>query len=92
MNEYNLLSLEPTTELSTVNPLMFDTANEFSMYIEKRAIETGVPYMDVVLQFCEENLLEPEDVASKINKSLKAKIENEFRELNYLPKVAQIEF
>jgi hypothetical protein len=47
--------------------------------------------MDAVLDYCKENFIEPEDVASLINKSLKDKIEMDFREANYLPKQAQLD-
>jgi cell division ATPase FtsA len=47
--------------------------------------------MDAVLAYCKENYLEPDDVASLINKSLKDKIEMDFRQLNYLPKQAQLD-
>jgi hypothetical protein len=47
--------------------------------------------MDAVLEFCEEYMIEPVDITPKINKSLREKIENDFRDLNYLPKVPQIE-
>ena len=70
---------------------MFNTANEFSLYIEQVVREKKMNYMDAVLAYCKENHLEPDDVASLINKSLKDKIEMDFRELNYLPKQAQLD-
>lgn len=70
---------------------MFKTANEFSLYIEQLVKEKKMSYMDAVLEYCKENYLEPDDVASLINKSLKDKIEMDFRELNYLPKQAQLD-
>ena len=70
---------------------MFKTANEFSLHIEKMVRDKRVSYMDAVLEYCKENFLEPDDVASLINKSLKDKIEMDFRELNYLPKQAQLD-
>ncbi len=70
---------------------MFKTANEFSLHIEAVVREKRINYMDAVLEYCKENYLEPEDVASLINKSLKDKIEMNFRELNYLPKQAQLD-
>ena len=70
---------------------MFKTANEFSLYIEQLVKDKKMSYMDAVLEYCKENYLEPEDVASLINKSLKDKIEMDFRELNYLPKQAQLD-
>jgi hypothetical protein len=70
---------------------MFKTANEFSLHIEQMVRDTKLSYMDAVLEYCKENYLEPEDVAKLINKSLKDKIEMDFRELNYLPKQAQLD-
>jgi hypothetical protein len=70
---------------------MFKTANEFSLHIEQMVRDSKLSYMDAVLEYCKENYLEPEDVAKLINKSLKDKIEMKFRELNYLPKQAQLD-
>jgi cell division ATPase FtsA len=47
--------------------------------------------MDAVLDYCQENSLEPSDISKLINKSLKDKLEMNFRELNYLPKQAQLD-
>jgi KaiC/GvpD/RAD55 family RecA-like ATPase len=70
---------------------MFKTANEFSLHIEQMVRDGKLTYMDAVLEYCKENYLEPEDVSKLINKSLKDKIEMNFRELNYLPKQAQLD-
>jgi hypothetical protein len=70
---------------------MFKTSNEFSLHIEQLAREKRMSHMDAVLDYCKENYLEPEDVAKLINKSLKDKIEVDFREANYLPKQATLD-
>ena len=70
---------------------MFKTANEFSLHIEKIVKEKRINYMDAVLEYCKENFLEPDDVSSLINKSLKDKLEVDFREMNYLPKQAKLD-
>lgn len=70
---------------------MFKNSNEFSLNIEKIVAERKINYMDAVLLYCQENYLEPQDIARYINKSLKDKIEMNFRELNYLPKQAQLD-
>lgn len=69
----------------------FKTANQFSMHIEKLAADKRMTHVDAILAFCEQHTIDPSDVASKINKSLKEKIEQDFRELNYLPKQAQLD-
>ena len=71
--------------------VIFKNANDFSLHIEQIVATSNVNYMDAVLEYCKENYLEPEDVAKLINKSLKDKIEMDFRELNYLPKQAQLD-
>jgi len=70
---------------------MFKNSNEFSLHIEQIVKEKRISYMDAVLYFCKENVLEPDEVSRLINKSLKDKIEMDFRELNYLPKQAQLD-
>jgi hypothetical protein len=70
---------------------MFKTANEFSLHIEQMVRDSKMTYMDAVLEYCKQNYLEPEDVSKLINKSLKDKIEMNFRDLNYLPKQAQLD-
>jgi len=70
---------------------IFKNANDFCLHIEQIVSTSNINYMDAVLEYCKENYLEPEDVAKLINKSLKDKIEMDFRELNYLPKQAQLD-
>lgn len=70
---------------------MFKTANDFSLHIEHVARTNRISHMDAVLHYCKENFLEPDEVSSLINKSLKDKIEMDFRDLNYLPKQAKLD-
>ena len=77
--------------LNTGSEKLFRTANEFSLHIEGIVRDKRMNYMDAVLDYCKENYLEPEDIAPLINKSLKGKIEMDFREQNYLPKQAQLD-
>lgn len=70
---------------------LFKSSNEFSLYIEMMVQEHKITHMEAVLKYCADNMLEPEDVASKINKSLKDKIELNMRDLNYLPKQATLD-
>jgi len=73
------------------NSKQFDTASSFSLYIEQVAREKKMPYMDAVLKYCEENYIDPQDIASMINKSLRDKIAVEMREANLLPKQATLD-
>lgn len=71
---------------------MFETPAQFSLHIEQLANESKLSYIETIIQYCEENSLEPSDVVKFINKPLKDKIENDFRELNMLPKVPTLLF
>jgi hypothetical protein len=72
------------------SPKMFNSSNEFSMYIEQIVHEKKITYMEAVLQYCKENFIEPEDIAKLVNKSLKDKLEVNFQDENYLPKKATL--
>lgn len=61
------------------------------MYIERCARESRVTCLEAVLRYCEEHMIDPDEIASRINKPLKDKIEQDFRDLNYLPKKAQLD-
>ena len=61
------------------------------MHIEKTARERKITCLEAVLSFCQENMMDPDEVASQINKSLREKLEQDFRDLNYLPKKAQLD-
>ena len=78
-------------DIGSIRNEMFKTANEFSLHIEQMVRDSKLTYMDAVLHYCKENYLEPEDVSKLINRSLKDKIEMNFRDLNYLPKQAQLD-
>lgn len=70
---------------------MFESPNEFSLHIETLARELEMSPLDAILLYCEENLLEPEDISNLINKSLKNKLERDFIDMNYLPKQSLLE-
>ena len=46
--------------------------------------------MEAVLWYCDQEGIEPDAVGSLISKGLKQKIEANARELNFLPKQAQL--
>ena len=72
--------------------MLFESASEFSLHIESLANDKEIDLIDTILLYCESNFLEPEDISSLINRSLKDKIEMEFAELNFLPKTASLDF
>ena len=92
MIEITKLSEQHTTIWETIHDIpVFKSANEFSLHIENLAMSKGMTHLDAVIEFCKDHSLEPTDVASKINKGLKEKIGQNYRDLNYLPKQAQLD-
>ena len=72
--------------------MLFETPSEFSLHIETMANEHQIGLIDAILIYCEDNYLEPSDISSLINRSLKDKLEMEYQAINYLPKSATLEF
>ena len=68
----------------------FSKFEDFKIKIEEYVKKTGVSYLDAVMEYCTENKIEPETVASLISKPLKEKIEVDAMKLNLLPKVSQL--
>ena len=66
------------------------THKKFSIMIEKIAKDSGCNQMDAVIDYCEKNKIEPEQIKPLVTKSLKEKLEVNARELNFLPKVATL--
>lgn len=63
-------------------------AKVFYESIEALVWQFDIEYIDAVVMYCEKNGLEVESVASLItnNEALKAKVQIEAENLNYLPK------
>ena len=68
----------------TLSKKVFQTSNDFSLYIEQKALEDGTSCYHALLNFCEEQEIDPEDVAKSVNKQLKEKLAVEFAELGLL--------
>ena len=69
---------------------MLKTAKSFSLQIEEIVKEKNITHMDAVLWYCEKEGLEPDGHGSLISKGHKEKIEANARDLNFLPKQAQL--
>ena len=76
--------------MSAVNTNSLMTPKKFSMRIEKLAKDSDTSYLDALLDYCEKNSVEPEQIKPLITKSLKEKLEVNARELNFLPKLATL--
>lgn len=51
--------------------------NEFSMAVERKAVESNIPFLTALTEVMVECAIEPKKIAKMINKSLKEKIEKE---------------
>jgi|TARA_B100000123_G_C25687766_1_gene409359 hypothetical protein len=58
--------------------------SRFSKIIEEVVIEKRIPYMDAIVWYCEKNEMEVEVAAKLLNGIIKAKIEAEAIDLNFL--------
>ena len=70
--------------------MTLNTSKIFTLTIENIVKEKDITHMDAVLWYCEQEGLEPDDLGTLISKGLKEKIEANARELNFLPKQAQL--
>jgi len=70
--------------------MALSTTKTFSLEIESIAKEKRVTHMEAVLWYCKKEGIEPDTVSSLISKSLEEKIEANARELNFLPRQAQL--
>ena len=88
MNSTELL-LQPM--FTSKNLKMFEDSKSFSLYIEQIARERKCSHVDAILEYCKENFIDPEEIKSLINKSLKEKMKMDFQDSGHLPKTAQLD-
>jgi hypothetical protein len=62
----------------------FNTSNEFSQFIERRAHYTKSSCIDIIIDFCLTNEIEIESIHRILTISLKDKIQVEAQDLNLL--------
>jgi hypothetical protein len=68
------------------------TPAQFMKEIDALVLEKKMEYIDAVIYYCEKNSIEIETAASLIKGSakMKAKIQTEAEDLNYLPKTRKL--
>jgi len=66
------------------------TPKVFALEIEDIVKEKEITHMEAVLWYCTDQDIEPDSVKGMISKPLKEKIEANARELNFLPRQAQL--
>lgn len=67
-----------------------DEIKQFSMLIEKLAVEQKLGLMDTICHHCKETGLEVEVAATLISSALKAKIKEEAQNLNLIKKSSKL--
>ena len=70
--------------------MTLNTSKIFTLTIENIVKEKVIRHMDAVLWYCEQEGLAPDELGTLLSKGLKEKIEANARELNFLPKQAQL--
>jgi|TARA_A100001515_G_C4495891_1_gene184937 hypothetical protein len=69
----------------------FLTKSKFSKMIEEAVVQKKLSYMDAILDICEKNDIEPEDVRKFVSPIIKDKLEAEAMSLNLLPKTNSLD-
>jgi UDP-glucose 6-dehydrogenase len=70
----------------------FLTKSKFSVLIENSVIKKKMSYIDAVVDICEKQGIDPEDVRKFISAPIKDKIEAEAMKLTYLPRGNELTF
>jgi hypothetical protein len=78
--------------MKSINVKSVRPIHEFVKEIEAYVKEHKLDYLDAVLHYCEKNALEIETVASMIKSSskIKARIQQEAEDANYMPKTNKL--
>lgn len=63
---------------------IFQTANEFSLYIEKRAAENKSTVLETMIQFIDDYDVEPDLLKNLISQSLRDKLEQDFIDIGLM--------
>lgn len=70
----------------------FRNANDFSLFIEDKARNSKLSYLDIVLDYCKENDIDPDSLKSLINQQLKDKIRIDAEESNLMKRRGKLVF
>ena len=62
----------------------FTSANDFSTWVEDQHQQSGVPRMDIVIEYCQRRDIDIESVAPLINRVLKERIRFEAEQARFM--------
>jgi len=66
------------------------TPKRFALIIDELVRTKRLTHMEAIVYYCEQNLMEPEQVTKWIDRSLKEKLQADAEALNYLPKTSRL--
>ena len=87
-----LMTAQTVTDFPEIPYNPVKSVKDFQEEIDKLVKGKGMEYIDAVVYFCEKNGVDIETAASLIknNSKLKASIQDEAEQLNYLPKTQKL--
>lgn len=74
------------------NNEVFLTPSKFELIIDKMVFESDYNYMQAIVEYCEEQLIDYEDIKKYLNSNLKKKIQADAITYNYFGKRATLPF
>ena len=97
LNDYSIDLENASIDLNNFYDLIIHTAgivhdnnHANNINIDSIVKDLNITHMDAILYYCDKEGIEPDSVGSLISKGLKEKIEANARDLNFLPKRAQL--
>lgn len=68
----------------------FTSPTEFSIHIERESLRRKIGYMEMIMEYCENNNIDTSAMTGLISSSLKEKIRAEAEEMNLLKKSSKL--
>jgi len=70
--------------------LKIDSPSQFNQKVINTVKENGIGFMDAIILICEKEGMEIEVAAKMCDRYVKEKLENEARDLNFLPRTSKL--
>jgi len=70
--------------------LKIDSPSQFNQKVIDTVKENGIGFMDAIIMICEKEGMEIEVAAKMCDRYVKEKLENEARDLNFLPRTSKL--
>jgi hypothetical protein len=94
-NNFSIFEQEMLSDIGidTTSNFLFRNSSEFSQFVELTSIREGRSCTSIILAYCEDKDLDPEDISKLISKPLREKLMLEMQEDGLLPRsTATLEF